>query len=511
MRRVLALSLLVFPGLAPGVSPVLAQAVPRADTPRRGFVRLTIDPTTLTWQDAYVDGVRRPLGTPLTSGDLGAAELPTLATLQQQVNTAGGFGGFLASLGPSRLGIRAERRITMVTAEVGISDRLAIGVHLPLVRVNTRARLTLDTAGGTLGLNPRVTNPALDSLYTNFQAAFTAALAQLDANILANNCGPRGCAAAQAFRDSALAVQASLLAIANSALLPWDGSAGGQAIAANVARIQAELAGYGAGGFNAAFTLPDTFATAAAVNSLVADSLLGFGASPFADTRRSQRFWAGDAEVTARYRVVAGPGYSATVGVLLRLPTGHQDSPHNLVDLSSGDHQTDLEGSLVQELLVANRLWLNLAVRAGQQRPGTRERRVAPADAFLVPKAAWSRLTWDPGDYLGVDFAPMLRLNARFAAGMTVGYWSKTQDRYRFATPQDSIDLAGRLGGPVSAAILDAQTAERRVRLGGAITYVGPRDEAGVSVEQTISGAAGGTVPAATVFRIVMRTSRRLF
>jgi hypothetical protein len=208
---------------------------------------------------------------------------------------------------------------------------------------------------------------------------------------------------------------------------------------------------------------------------------------------------------------VAGSVYSATVGVLLRLPTGHQDSPHNLVDLSSGDHQTDLEGSLGQELLVANRLWLNLAVRAGQQRPGTRERRVAPADVFLVSKAAWSRLTWDPGDYIGVDFAPMLRLTPRFAAGMTVGYWRKSQDRYRFATPQDSLDLAGRLGGPVSAAILDAQTAERRLRLGGAITYVGPRDEAGVSVEQTVSGAAGGTVPAATVFRIVMRTSRRLF
>ena len=244
---------------------------------------------------------------------------------------------------------------------------------------------------------------------------------------------------------------------------------------------------------------------------LLADTTVGFGAARFADTRRSQRFWAGDAEISARYQIASGPVYAATVGVLVRLPTGHQDSPHNFVDLSSGDHQTDFEGLIVQELMVARRLWLNLAVRAGQQRPGTRERRVAPSDAFLVPRAAWANLEWDPGDYLGIDFAPMLRLSSTFAAGVTLGYWRKGNDTYRFLTPQDSLDLELRLGTPISAAMLDAQTAERRVRLGGAITYLGPRDEAGFSVEQTVSGGAGATVPVATVFRIVLRTSRRLF
>jgi len=46
--------------------------------------------------------------------------------------------------------------------------------------------------------------------------------------------------------------------------------------------------------------------------------------------------------------------------------------------------------------------------------------------------------------------------------------------------------------------------------VGGAVTFVGESVEGGFSVEQTISGS-GGRVPAATVFRIVMRKSWKLF
>src|SRR2546427_6298853 len=119
-------------------------------------------------------------------------------------------------------------------------------------------------------------------------------------------------------------------------------------------------------------------------------------------------------------------------------------------------------------------LWLNVAVRGGIQRPGTRVRRVAPFGAILVPFAATAQLAWDPGDYAGVDVAPLYRLNPRFAAGLTASYWIKQQDRYTFRSAQDSLDLAARLGAPTSAALLDEGTAERRLPVGGAGTYVGP-------------------------------------
>src|SRR5439155_26358006 len=46
---------------------------------------------------------------------------------------------------------------------------------------------------------------------------------------------------------------------------------------------------------------------------------------------------------------------------------------------------------------------------------------------------------------------------------------------------------------------------------GVAVTYVGPAFEGGLSIEQTVSGGIAGVTPAAPVYRIVMRTTRKLF
>ena len=64
-----------------------------------------------------------------------------------------------------------------------------------------------------------------------------------------------------------------------------------------------------------------------------------------------------------------------------------------------------------------------------------------------------------------------------------------------------------RLVAPLSASVLDAGTAFRWTRLGVAMTYATPEVEGSLSFEQTVTGA-GGLVPVASVFRIVMRTSR---
>jgi hypothetical protein len=199
--------------------------------------------------------------------------------------------------------------------------------------------------------------------------------------------------------------------------------------------------------------------------------------------------------------------YALSGAVVVRLPTGHQDSPNNLFDLSTGDHQTDIELQVAQELTLFDRLWLNALVRAGRQQPGTRARRVGPQSVLLIPHAALATLNWDPGDYLSVDIAPMLRFARVFGVGFTAGYWTQQRDRYTYRSVQDSTELAARLGTPVAAAVLDAGTALRWTRLGVAMTYAGPDVEGSFSIEQTVSGS-GGPVPVATVFRIVMRTSR---
>ena len=344
--------LLAIPGLAPGVGE--AQAVPRTDTPRGGTLRVTFDPVVNAWDNEFTPRGRRPIG---------------------------------ASL-PARVFVHGERRVTPLTLEFGLTNRIALSARVPLVRATVRAVIANDT----------LTNA-----------------------------------------DSALA-------------------------------------------------------------ATLADSTYAF--SPITNTRRDLRFFPGDAELQAKARLWGG---SAAL-VLVRLPTGHLDSPHDLFDLSTGDHQTDVEVGLAQELTVAGRLWLNASLRATQQRPGTRERRVAPQDSLLVPIAALSNLRWDPGDALSLDVAPMYRFNQYFGAGVTVGYFTKQRDHYTFASAADSVALATRLGSPRSASVLDAGTAERRLRLGVAVTYIGPGVEGGLSFEQTVSGY-GGVIPVTSVLRIVMRTS----
>ena len=350
--RALVPLLLFSPGLA-------AQTVERADVSRAGQLRITFDPTITIWDREYTPAGRLPIG---------------------------------ASL-PATLFVHAERRITPLRAELGLTDRLSLQVFLPLVRVMARAQLPLDSAGKAL-------------------------------------------------------------------------------------------------------------------DSLLADTTYAF--APITNTRYALRYFPGDAEMAAKVRLAGGQTYAAVVAAVVRFPTGHLSSPNDLIDLPTGDHQTDLEGRLAQELTVAHHLWLNLSLRAARQRPGTRDRRVGPESVPLLPRATLATLNWHPGDYAAVDFAPLLRLDRNFAAGPTVSYFTKQRDRYSFRSPQDSIALATRLGAPQAASVLDAGTSERRLRFGWAMSYLGPGLEAGMSVEQTVSGA-GGRVPAATVFRLVLRTWRRLY
>jgi len=345
-----------------------AQAGPRTDTPRAGTLRFTFEPVITNWEREFTD-----------SGH------------EQRIG---------ASL-PARVFVRSERRLTSFGLDLGITNRLAVGVRMPLVRVNARAAFPLDSAG----------KPAPDS-------------------------------------------------------------------------------------------------AARALDSLLQDTTYAFG--PIANTTRRLHYFAGDVEVEAKYRILESPSYALSGALVVRLPTGHQDDPNTLFDLSTGDHQTDLELQVAQELTLFNRLWLNALVRGGRQQPGTRTRRVGPQSVLLLPHAALAALDWDPGDYLGVDVAPMYRFSREFGVGFTAGYYTQKRDRYTYRSAQDSTDLATRLGTPASAAVLDAGTGVRWARVGFAMTYVGSDVEGSLSFEQTVSGS-GGLVPVASVFRIVMRTSRRPF
>jgi hypothetical protein len=515
MRTLRIALLLACPALTGGAGFAAAQSVERTDVPARGVLRVTFDPRIMTWNDQFTGAGRMRLGAPLTGDTVGGRYIPVVARLEQNVRVASGLAGFVASLGAGLLSVRQERRTYPMMAELGVTNRLSVSLMVPMVRVATRASLQLSSAGANLGVNPLVLNTlgarGTDSV---FFAQFDTALARLDQQVAGCAPLPSPCAA----RDSSAqwhavrdALHGSVYGVGQtgSPFLPLDTSTAGRAIDSAVARIQQGLSvTFGIAGFDTAVALAaDTLTGTTFQQILLSPDPSGFGYAIQA-FRQNFRYRMGDVELAAKYRLLAGAHYAAAVQALVRLPTGGQDSANDLLIPSVGDHQLDLEGRLMQELTVGP-LWLNLAIRAGMQRPGTRVRRVAPWDAFLVPAAATTNLRWDPGDYVGVDVAPLVRLAPELAAGFTAGYFSKARDHYAFQSAQDSVALATRMGFPTAAGVLDEATSQRWLRLGFAVTYHAPSVEGGFSIEQTVSGA--GLVPGATVYRLVLRTTRRLF
>ena len=509
--------------LAGAVMPrAAAQAVPRADLPGPRTLRLTVDARFEWWDSEFIAGTKTALGAPLT-GDplLVSPALPDLERLRGDLGTAGNQPPPLAlSLGVARLSVLASRRTTPVQIEYGVTRRLAVGVTVPIVRTFVRSSLAFDTAAaGNLGLNPLLDDPTAVASYNGFFNSFNTAIGNVTADSAAFGCpGSPQCAQFHAFLADALGVRDALFRSVygpgqggGAAFLPVAGTSTATAIDANITRIQNDLRStYGDSSFAATFLFPPTAVDGAGFATALQDSAFGYNQRPFGDTPRSERTWLGDIELVGRFALADGPVWRATVGALWRLPTGHQDSPNDPLDVAAGDGQADLEADLTQELILARRVWLNLAVRGGIQQPGTRQRRVAPPVAFLVRPQAVTTLQWDPGDYWAVDFAPLYKLHPQLALGFTVGLAGKGADRYTYRTPQDSIDLAARLGAGVPAGHLDGATAWQRTRVGGALTYVGPLVETSATAERTVS-ASDGRVPAAWTFRLVVRVVRRLF
>ena len=491
-----------------------AQSVDRTDTPRRGALRVSFDPRIMTWEETFTTGGRQVIGGGF-AGDSLTQWLPAVALAQENVRAATGLTGYIARLGGSLLAIRAERRITPIGLEFGITNRLSLGATLPIVRVEVRERFREKPEGSNLG--------ALDpTLYTTFFSHLNAALTQLNDSIVA---GAYGCPASPlCARAQALFAQGRAFATAlgnavqgnldtTAMFLPVAESEAGRSIRTTVSGLSRALADtFNIAGFSSdTFPLPAVPVPGSDAASILDDTLSGFGLSPFGrSTPRHLRYFAGDAEVAAKYRFFTGETFAAAAAVVVRLPTGHQDSPNDPFDLATGDHQTDVEGRITAELTLLRRLWLNLSVRGARQLPGERERRIGPADQPFLPATTLARLRWDPGDYVAVDVAPLYRFSKLFAAGVTFGYFTQQRDHYAFLSPQDSMDVAGRVGGPIAPAVLESGTGIRLARLGLAATFSGPRLEGGFSVERTISGA-GGPVPVATVFRIVLRQTILLF
>lgn len=497
-----------------------------ARLPEPGEAWLEMSPAFESWNAQYAldspvesvaDGTEEPLSADV-DGPLAArlypGAAPFLAGLRQDAAALGydslpGDEFSLGALDVDRL--HANRRLVPVTVEVGVLERLSARLTVPVVKSQTEAFFSYDSAGVSFApLSSAVESPG------DFTDGWSSARDSLEARIDDGGMTEEERQQAEALlQRSGAFLEAFARRAETDLLVPLAGSRPGDDLASAVDSITAAFQEYGisAPGLGLASTVG-------------ADALQTFFTGPMqADSLRGRdRGWTVEgleAEVRLGLLDTFGPpsdtsGVSGrglelrtTVGAAVRLPRGSPGeapfvTPSSFLDLPVSGGQTDLELSLYQDLALGV-LQLRGRARYGRQLSDELELRVhSPDRPFPVPEAAVT-VERDLGDYLEVRLSPRLAVNRALSLGAEYTYWRKEADRY-------SLSGSPGPGVPEDASPLAAETRERRHRLGVGLHYRASVDtasdgerpvELSFLFQSPLAGAGGQTpVSRLTAFRV---------
>ncbi|HET9948230.1 MAG TPA: hypothetical protein VFQ22_04885, partial [Longimicrobiales bacterium] len=437
---------------APGAS---GQALDDDVVPR-GRVRVSVNPIFTSWgsrfgEDASGARVREDLGDDLTAAS--ALDLfPGAETLRASIATLTAMRDYAPVLGSTDA--RVTKDVTRVEfgAHLGVFDWLTVGAVLPWTRTRTSVDVQFrsDTLASDLGMSPTLTDPAAVSAFlSGLGAAESAARASADQTCAASPGSPE-CASALALADRASAfLQSATGAYGATPFFPHAGTATAAALSAASTSLDTDLAAAGLPAIGA----PMPFATAWVLESDFATLPTGpgVGASALRDVRG---LWhAGDVEVSLTARLLQGasrpaeprppgapfqaPGlsYRVLLTLLARLPTGVTDDPDTLLDVGTGDGQTDLEARLLGDVSLGSRLSLRAAARYGIQRPRTLVRRVVPHEVVLAGVDTRQLVEWTPGSYVGVEASTAFHFSDDLSVGAEYRLFRKQSDTYELAGP----------------------------------------------------------------------------
>jgi len=173
----------------------------------------------------------------------------------------------------------------------------------------------------------------------------------------------------------------------------------------------------------------------------------------------------GDIEVGGWFQIADKARLRSQLGLMVRLPTGTLDSPDNFIDIGTGDHQTDVEVALRNDIVLSRNLWFHLGGRYGLQMADELPRRVAPWYLPLAPVASTAMVTRDLGDYFAVDLVPNLQLDDAIGVGLGWHYFHQGATAFSYVDPADQ----SRIG--LGADVLGQATSVSRMRVGAGVTF----------------------------------------
>jgi hypothetical protein len=220
------------------------------------------------------------------------------------------------------------------------------------------------------------------------------------------------------------------------------------------------------------------------VQSVDTSSLSGTGVSD------RPRIFRGEGEFGAAVTLLDGwdrgtkrGGFRTAVSGLVRFPTGASAGNDRLLDIGTGEGQSDVQLNVTADL-GAGSLGARLTGSYNHQLPATIVMFVIPPDQPLIGPGSFTEVRRDPGDVITLGVQPFYRLARTFAFQAGLEHWSRSADQVSYATPADSVPGVdpGVLG-------LDSKVNATTLSLG--ITYSNPgglrRGGKGLPVDATWS------------------------
>ena len=530
-------------------------------TPPKGAIRVQLSTTIADFSQRFGkntpgrnDGALEPLGADFSVDTLGVSLFPGLAPVQSALRTLTGNNAFTLSLGRSAVTSSVRVQTTPVFIEAGISNRLSIGVLVPVVSARHLVSVNVNPlgVGGNVSFNPAraasgagaaVVNTTLVTELTTARDQLAALLASCRADSGSNASCPGVIANAPAITSSATAFATAITQVYGTSatresaaqFVPYTGSAADSAIRNRVTTFRTQFERYGITAIRAGTTGPSSATAAltpAGFQRAITDSAsLGLQASQLNTITRQGL---GDIELSVKLRMFdsfgtgndtvrfqpKGAGFRQSFAGALRLGTGSIDSPADYLDVGTGSGQNDVEVRSFTDIVHNRRFFTSIVARFTVQLPDQQSLRITdtPEQAF-APKWRERLVDRNLGDVLEVELTPRWIISDFFSFGAQYLFRRKGEDTY-----SGTFEVPPTESGLPTAVTLDAntlafETSGTEQRLGWGVTFSSvasrARGKAKFPIElqyfnsRTLTGS-GGNVPKLSIHQVQIRLYPKL-
>lgn len=446
----------------------------------RGSVRIRLAGIWDATDRVFTADSSRPYLSTLATSSFGVRHVPQLAPAQDAIRSLSGAATFNLSLGTLEAGGDTRRSTTPIALDVGLTNRLAIGIVVPYIETRNNAKLILNRDGtsATIGQNPAFSatagaaaRTANGTLLRQIDQARTLLAAEITrcAAPAATGCDAirANAAAAQQLVQRAAETQSAIVTVygdsvrAGSPVVPISGSATQAAINTRLGALRTEFESFGVTSMAAgSLPAPATIVNGpGAIARIVGDTAYGLDYNVLDGTRRSG---IGDIDLTASFLWLntlgarpaqwlgtRRPGLRSLVTAGWRFGTAGADRPSDALDVPIGDGANALLLRSTTDIVFNRWIWISGTLRVVQPLDDQIAiRRPLIADSSLFFSSVSTSANRTLGRRAEIEIAPRLSIGQFF--GISGGYLLRRQesDAYRFAAdatlPEETLSTSSQ-------------------------------------------------------------------